>query len=52
LSISASATTASAARICIEWVLLEVEAFLSYLAIERNVSVSMKNQAKAALLYL
>lgn len=30
----------------------EVEAFLSYLAVERNVSTSTQNQAKAALLYL
>lgn len=30
----------------------EVEAFLSYLAVERNVSASTQNQAKAALLYL
>lgn len=30
----------------------EVEAFLSYLAVERNVAASTQNQAKAALLYL
>ena len=30
----------------------EVEAFLSYLAVERKVSASTQNQAKAALLYL
>ena len=30
----------------------EVEAFLSHLAVERNVSASTQNQAKAALLYL
>lgn len=30
----------------------EVEAFLSYLAVEHNVSASTQNQAKAALLYL
>lgn len=30
----------------------EVEAFLSYLAVERHVSASTQNQAKAALLYL
>ncbi|SER45591.1 Phage integrase, N-terminal SAM-like domain [Giesbergeria anulus] len=30
----------------------EVEAFLSYLAVERQVSASTQNQAKAALLYL
>jgi hypothetical protein len=30
----------------------EVEAFLSHLAIERNVSASTQNQAKAALLFL
>ncbi len=30
----------------------EVEAFLTYLAIERNVSASTQNQAKSALLYL
>ncbi|CDS50120.1 Integron integrase IntIPac [Polaromonas sp. CG9_12] len=31
---------------------VEVEAFLSHLAVERNVSASTQNQAKAALLYL
>lgn len=31
---------------------LEVEAFLSHLAVERQVSASTQNQAKAALLYL
>lgn len=31
---------------------LEVEALLNYLAVERNVSVSTQNQAKAALLYI
>lgn len=31
---------------------IEVEAFLSYLAVERQVSASTQNQAKAALLYL
>lgn len=31
---------------------LEVEEFLSYLAVERNLSASTQNQAKAALLYL
>lgn len=30
----------------------EVEAFLTYLAVERQVSASTQNQAKAALLYL
>lgn len=30
----------------------EVEAFLSHLAVERHVSASTQNQAKAALLYL
>jgi len=30
----------------------EVEAFLSYLAVERQVAASTQNQAKAALLYL
>jgi hypothetical protein len=30
----------------------EVEAFLSHLAVERNVSASTQNQAKAALLIL
>jgi hypothetical protein len=30
----------------------EVEAFLSYLAVERHVSASTQNQAKAALLFL
>ena len=30
----------------------EVEAFLSHLAVERNVAASTQNQAKAALLYL
>lgn len=30
----------------------EVGAFLSYLAVERNISASTQNQAKAALLYL
>lgn len=30
----------------------QVEAFLSYLAVERNVAASTQNQAKAALLYL
>lgn len=30
----------------------EVEAFLSYLVVERNVSASTQNQAKAAILYL
>ena len=29
----------------------EVEAFLSYLAVERKVSASTQNQAEAALLY-
>ena len=29
-----------------------MEAFLSHLAVERNVSASTQNQAKAALLYL
>jgi integron integrase len=31
---------------------VEVEAFLTHLAVERNVSASTQNQAKAALLYL
>jgi len=31
---------------------IEVEAFLSYLAVKRNVSASTQNQAKSALLYL
>ena len=31
---------------------VEVEAFLSHLAVERHVSASTQNQAKAALLYL
>lgn len=31
---------------------VEVEAFLTYLAVERNVSASTQNQAKSALLYL
>jgi integrase len=31
---------------------VEVEAFLSYLAVERHVSASTQNQAKAALLFL
>lgn len=31
---------------------IEVEAFLSYLAVERQVSASTQNQAKAAILYL
>ena len=31
---------------------IEVEAFLSHLAVERNVSASTQNQAKSALLYL
>ena len=30
----------------------EVEAFLSHLAVDRQVSASTQNQAKAALLYL
>jgi site-specific recombinase XerD len=30
----------------------EVESFLTYLAVERNVSASTQNQAKSALLYL
>ena len=30
----------------------EVQAFLSYLALERKVSASTQNQAKAALLFL
>ena len=31
---------------------LEVEAFLSFLAVERNVAASTQNQAKSALLFL
>ena len=31
---------------------IEVEAFLSHLAVDRQVSASTQNQAKAALLYL
>lgn len=31
---------------------VEVEAFLSHLAVERQVSTSTQNQAKAAILYL
>ena len=30
----------------------EVEAFLTYLAVERNVAASTQNQAKSALLFL